>query len=367
MLLLGFVYFTQERIPYREDIQPEVYIKPTKEAISKVNIEKIWQNDLFNTYQRPPQPIEVVEQIPLPLPPAPQAPAIPAVPKPEFLEPLDITLKGIMILVNDDSRNRAIIANNKLEREGLYKVGDMIEDAQLLRIFNNKVIFIRSNGQQEVLYLREHDAKMDPAYALIGGWNEVIQKVTENNYLLSPTAFSKRITNLAQFIDMLDLTTVYKEGRSIGIRVGQVAQDSLGALLGLLQNDIILTINDIGATDTASRFTLYKIVTAMGEDDIITVTLSRNNQNVSIKYTLRDFKHSEGATPEPVEGEQEVQPPTPKSIELPPEKLEEEQVKVLKEQYKLAPTVKQIRARERSNMVHRGKLPRKKEKFKLTE
>ena len=42
------------------------------------------------------------------------------------------------------------------------KTGDVIEDAQLMRIFSNKVVLVRSNGQQEVLYLREKDAKTDP-------------------------------------------------------------------------------------------------------------------------------------------------------------------------------------------------------------
>ena len=40
----------------------------------------------------------------------------------------------------------------------------MFEDAQLIKIFNNKAIFLRANGQQEVLYLRPKDAQLDPTY-----------------------------------------------------------------------------------------------------------------------------------------------------------------------------------------------------------
>ncbi len=169
---------------------------------------------------------------------------------------------------------------------------------------------------------------------------------------------------------MLDLTTLYKEGKSIGVRVGQIAPDSLGALLGLQKNDVIITINTISTADNKSRFALYQKVTNLGEDDIITVELRRNNQEVTINYTLQDFKRPEGMTPEtppPTEPDAQPTPPMPKSPVLPAEKVERQQVKALQEKYKFAPTVKDIRTRERQNMIQRGKLPRKEEKFKLTE
>jgi type II secretory pathway component PulC len=369
--VLGFMFFTQEHIPYREDIEPAAYVQPVKEVISKVNIEKIWQNDLFNTYKREvPTPEGLPPEIQLPPPPEPQTIAIPEPPKPEFLEPLNVTLKGIIVLVNDDTKNRAIIADNKTERECLYRVGDMIEDAQLIRIFNNKIILMRSNGQQEVLYLREKDAKMDPAYAIIGNWDEVVQKVAENNYLISPNEFTHRITNLAQFIDMLDLTTLYREGKSVGIRVGQIVPDSIGALLGLQKNDVIIAVNDISTADNNSRYEIYQKVTSLGEDDIITVVLRRNDQEITLTYTLQDFKGPEGATPEPaapVAGNALTPPTAPKVPTIPLRTIEKQQEKVLQERHRFAPTVKDIRTRERQNMMKRGKLPQKQEKFRLTE
>lgn len=366
--VLGFVFFTRERVPYREDIEPASYTQPSKEIISKVNIEKIWQNDLFDTYKREMPAQEAVAEIKLPPPPEPQTIAIPEPPKPEFLEPLNISLKGIIVIVNDDTRNRAIIADNKTAREGLYRIGDMIEDAQLIRIFNNKIILIRSNGQQEVLYLRERDAKIDPAYAIIGGWDEVVQKVAENNYLISTYGFIHRVTNLAQFIDMLDLTTLYKGGKSVGVRIGQIAPESLGALLGLQKNDVIISINAISTAENENRFAVYQNVTSLGEDDIITVVLNRDNQEVTIRYTLQDFKRPEGIAPEPPATAEGTKPlPTAKPPIVPAEKIEEHQVKTLQEKHRFAPTIRDIRTRERQNMIKQGKLPPKDEKFKLTE
>ena len=114
--------------------------------------------------------------IPFPEPPAQQKIVIPAIIEPEFLDPLQVTLKGIIVVSSNDSKNRAMIQDNKTMQEGTYKVGDLIQDAQLIRIFKNKIIFLRLNGQQEVLYLREQDAKVDPAYSLSHEWDTVVKK-----------------------------------------------------------------------------------------------------------------------------------------------------------------------------------------------
>ena len=130
-----------------------------------INISKIYEHDLFDTYEKEAfvstKPDYVIA---LPNPPAPRAVHIPTDPKPHFLEPLAIVLKGIIFVHDDDSKNRIIIADANTKHETLYKVGDMVEDAQLIKIFNKKAIFLRSNGQQEVLYLRAKDAQLDPTY-----------------------------------------------------------------------------------------------------------------------------------------------------------------------------------------------------------
>jgi len=258
---LIFIYTSRVPVPERESIEP-VYIPPKKDRKLDINIRKIYEDDLFGTYKKELKPVRQDFTTPFPEPPPPQKTSITAVSTPKFLDPLDITLKGIVVISTNDTKNRAIIEDNKTKREDMYKVGDLIEGAQLIRIFRNKVIFLRSNGQQEVLYLREQDAKFDPAFAIIDGWDNVIQKVSENNYLISPKEFIFRVTNLAQFIDILGLTSAYQKGKSIGCRIGTLGLESLGVYLGLQTGDIILTINDIPAFNTPNRLKIYnKILT----------------------------------------------------------------------------------------------------------
>ena len=347
ILVLLFIWFSQEKIPRRASIEPrEVSVSIIKEAPT-INIAKIYENDLFDTYREPVEPPPPSFPAP-PQPPAPQQPKIPVKGKPSFLDPLPITLKGIIIVSQDDAKSMVTIADNNTKQEVVYKIGDIIEDAQLIRIFRNKVIFVRANGQQEILYLREKDAKTDPTYAFLDGWDEIIEKKSDTEFRVDPQLFVERVSNLAQFIDILNVTTAYKRGKSIGCRIGSIPDNSLGAVLGLQSGDIILTINGIPATDTANRYLIYKAVIDSKIDDKITVNLQRAGQPLEIVYLLEDRKKPEVKS--------ESAPISERAAS--PEEIKEKELKSMRDRYSFAPTIEQIRAREKENMQRRIKRPK---------
>ena len=217
--MAGFIYFGRPSVPERVDIQPAPYRSSARMESAKFNISKIYEDDLFDTYQKELIPTESIEQITaIPEAPAPIPIRVPEEPRPQFIEPLPISLKGIIVVLSDDNKNRAIIMDNRTNKESSYKVGDMIEDAQLIRIFSNKIILMRSNGQQEVLYLREKDAKLDPTYASANNWEGIITQTDPIHYTINTQEFIGRIQSLGQFIDTLELTTAYHEGQSAGVK-----------------------------------------------------------------------------------------------------------------------------------------------------
>ena len=282
IFVLGFVYFSRVSLPRREYIEPEPYFKPTEKMV-QVNIKKIYENDLFGTYSKEfPTPGQPDFSVPFPEPPRDAIVPIPAAPKPQFLDPLPISLKGIIIIRSDHTKNRAILEDNKTKQEATYKVGDSIEDAQLIRIFSNKIIFLRSNGQQEVLYLREQDAKDDPMYAIIEGWEEVIRPLDATRFIVNKDTFAKRVPNLAQFIDMLRLTTAYQKGESVGTRIGQLDKNGLGTYLGLQTGDIITSINGIPTGSSEQRLTIYKSIIKNETGRHHTSNTNTNRQQYSV-------------------------------------------------------------------------------------
>ena len=352
-----FIFSSQQKAPYREPIKPESSSDRIKQEEIRITLSKIYENDLFDTYQKEfPKSENTATDIPFPMPPKPEIPIIPTIPKPEFLEPLNITLKGIVVMAGDDSKNRAIIQDNQTKSEQIYKVGNSIGDAQLIRIFNNKVVFLRSNGQQEVLYLREKDAESDPAYAELIGWNQVVHKINAYHFNINPKTFTERVQNLAQFIDMLDLTTAFQKGESVGCRIGTVKPMSLGAALGLVTGDIITKVDDISALDTPHRFQIYKHILTKQPNEPITVVLLRNGEPTTLVYTLEDFSTIEKIT--------ESNPAQELALK---EELREKQVKAIQQKKTFAPNVKELKKRERQNMISRGGMPSRQLSTHMTE
>lgn len=345
-----FVIFSSQKIPQPVSLSVAVPSLKEEKDNQTVNLEEVYENDLFNTYIKIDQQLPIKEEIvaPFPQPPTLGQNTVPDEPKQPFLAPLDITLKGILY-VDDNSHDKALIMDNKTNTEQAYKIGDKIEDAQLVRVFSNRIILIRSNGQQETLYINATDIEKDPAFIEAHHeWNHIVKKVSTHEFNLDHKAFRLVCKNLARFIDMLDITTVYKEGKSIGCRVGTLASDSLGAALGLESFDIITSINNFPTTSTDERYAAYQDIIEKKYEDTINLKILRGEQEQTITYTLYDLSNPLDESIEVLKQESSLA-----GIHIGPseEEVKAEQIDILKEQYKFAPTHQELKIKEKMNML----------------
>jgi len=313
------------------------------EATPQIDPSLIYKNDLFGTYQAAPVPTKAEEEqkrAAVPQPPALKVAQMIQKPSPQFLAPLGVSLKGIMYSSNDQD-NRAIVSDNQSKKEALYKVGDSILDAEIIFIGSNKVIFIRSNGQQETLFVTQDDAQEDPIYTQKDSWAPLIKQTGEHEYIVQYEPFVQRIQNLAQFIDMLDITTAFQKGKIVGCRVGKFPQNSVGPLLGLQQGDIITSINNIPTTTTTNRVAIYQELKKNTQEMVITVNLVRQGQPVTLHYQIINVQTQQA---EPVEQEvTEDSLPTPYKF-----------TNTIDQVPQYANTIQQVQKRDQDAMFNHG-------------
>jgi type II secretory pathway component PulC len=343
IITLAIIMLTQEHIPARTSLKTPAVVQRKKEKSKIIDITRIYQNDLFGTYVAPlpPQPEEVPRIAPLPEPPQYKPIFFPAPTKPDFVTPLPLALKGIIIATSDKD-TRAIIGNTQSGKEDLYKIGDVIEDAELIHISYNKIILIRSNGQQETIFLNNKEAKLDPIYAQNESWANVVHKNNDSLYSIDPKAFTERITSLAQFLDMLDMTTVFQNGLSVGCRVGTLLPSSIGSELGLQNNDIIISVNDIPPTTTSSRIAIYDVIKKSTLGDHIVVKLIRANQEQQITFVLETFEQDK------------TREPLIPGMPLPARTNKKDLMNLLLQAPELETSVQQIKKRDRMAMLRQG-------------
>lgn len=347
--LVFFLLYTP--VPRRVSLEPDTIHMPEKKIGTVVSIKNIYeQNDLFGTYV---PPVVVAPKIAEPtVPVMPEAPAniplkIPVEPEKVFIAPLAVNLKGVMYSQDRPEHSIAIIQFQDSKEEINYRVGQLINDAQVLKIYPNRVIVVRSNGQQETLYLREDEAGKDLAIETakeISG----IMVVQKNGYYHIPVEkFVSHVKSLGQFIDLLGLTTVYQKGKSIGCRVSKAAKDSLGAKLGFMHDDIIQQVDGLPVTDISSRVLVFDHVIGKKAGDAITARIDRGGRTIELKYMLNRNTQTGSSTETitskpgskiPVVSEQTVY------------NLEEERKKLLEQKVKMAPTAHQLEIEERRKM-----------------
>ncbi|MBD3273296.1 hypothetical protein GF385_03025 [Candidatus Dependentiae bacterium] len=258
-----------------------------KKLKTGINLEKIYKQDIFGTY-RPlakPEPIQkkLVTAIPEYTPH--KIKPIPEPPKQEFIEPLKIKISGI-ISSSQEEKSIAMI-NDETNKEKIYHLGDMIKDAQVIKIAKNKVIILRANGQQETFLLRKEEI---PGEKIPENWKYIIQKKEENEFIINPKEFAKKINTLGQLMEDFSLIPAYKKGEIIGIRVGEKKENEIAGIFGLSKDDIILSINNINTSDIKDRIKIYDKIIESKLGDTIELTVKRNNQDIKISYDLEKIE-----------------------------------------------------------------------------
>lgn len=252
-------------------------------VVTPVNVEKIYQNDLFGTYNAPAEKGLEQKKLVTPIPEfSVKSSRKPPAPKPaEFLSPLNITIKGI-ILSENPSKSIAMVSD-QTGKEQVYHIGDKIQDAQVIKLTKNMLVVLRENGQQETFYLRK-PLKMTPG---LSSWEYAIKKIDETLYHTDPIELTKELTSVGEVIEALDLSGVYKDNKPQGIRVGSTQHHPLGEKLGFQAGDIITKINDIPALTTKERIQIYDAIAALPMGEHITVTLTRDGTKKIMSYLLK--------------------------------------------------------------------------------
>jgi type II secretory pathway component PulC len=208
----------------------------------------------------------------------------------EILPPLQIVLHGTIISDNPLT-NKAFIENVRTKEEKDYIIGDIIEDAQLVYINKHKVSLIRSNGQEENIYINKI-LKIEEEAILNTPWNKVIRLDNNNVKIINLDLFNYKIKSLNSFIDELNIITIFDKNIALGCLIQNAEEGSLGNALGFEKNDIILSINNILVNETQLRLEIYDLIIKNKNDDnfFISVNIKRNDQVINFLFKLEKNK-----------------------------------------------------------------------------
>ncbi|MBT4594912.1 hypothetical protein HOD08_03470 [bacterium] len=287
-LLTMFIFSTLANHLLRQEppkLRPRIASTDDAATASKAApVEQIYgHRDIFGLFSQPSS-VAQKNSLVLPIPsfnaPTPQnAPALEA---PKFLPPLGIGLNGI-ILSSRENESIAMIADES-GKEKLHHFGDTIKDGTIIKIAQNRIVILRSNGQQETVFLRK--------IAVLPGAEEkplidtIVKKLKDTAYNIDLSRFPELVPSLGSFMEELSLSPEFDSGTMIGIKVGSIGVNSLGEKIGLQKDDIISTINNISLTSAQGRIQAYEAVKKSTDKNYVAAQITRDGQPLLITYKL---------------------------------------------------------------------------------
>ncbi|GAG81557.1 unnamed protein product [marine sediment metagenome] len=205
-----------------------------------------------------------------------------------------IVLKGI-ITKGNLSENLAVIEDLLTRKEDLYKVGEIIRDAQITSISQNKVSFLYHNKTESLPFF-EPEKSFGKAVVLSS--SGVVRKspiVKEGLGKQTVTPAPKNLnlakamknfkTNSELYSEISIAPVINGEKRVNGYMIANIPERSLVEMMGFKDNDVITHVNGTLINSPQKAFEIYRSIAEKGST--VKVEVLRNGRPNVLSFRLQ--------------------------------------------------------------------------------
>ena len=251
------------------------------DPVDPSTFEAIYENDLFDTKRPAKEAVQeamVIDEMPEPAPPAITGPPAPA--SPQFVDPLKVTLRGIMYSSIPD--RCMVLIEDEAAKEKTFVLGEKVNDAQLIKIARDRVVLMRAGGQHETLFLRPPV----PSDAGEQKWDEIVKMINPLTYELDIENFKKAVSSLGQLFEALGVATAFEHNKPIGLRLATIAAQDLGHAMGLQNGDILTQVDGTSLATLDDRVQAFARLGNLGPGEHVMIHLLRAGAPMQLTYTM---------------------------------------------------------------------------------
>ena len=229
----------------------------------------------------------------------------------ELIETLEETTLQLTLLgtaAGDSASARAFILDQKDRSQDIYRVGDTVQGAEIRQILRGKVV-LRRGEKDEILTMAEgNDQPSAPAAAVDrrsrltsrargrapreaeegtsapGGGIEEPGEIEEEIISIAQDDLQGSLNDLNQLMTQVRIRPYFRGGKPEGLIVSQIQNDSIFAKLGLLNGDIIASVNGKQMSSPEEAFQLYN---SLNTGEQVTVEITRRGQKKLFTYDIQ--------------------------------------------------------------------------------
>jgi len=242
-------------------------IKEEKKA-SLEDFQVVADRNLFGSLEKPPEP-EKEEEL-----------------KTEELEALEPTSLKILLLgtvSGSDEDAYAVIEETAKRKQGLYRVGDSIQEAIVRRILRGKVI-LRVGEKDEILTMEEAAAYGDgrkQAASRVPG----VRGGSEGERIeVSRAELQDSLKNINRLLSQVRIRPHFRDGRADGLAVSRIKPDSVFTRLGLEDGDIIKEVNGQPIKSPDDILGLYRRLKSGSQ---VSLQVDRRGESKALNYSFQ--------------------------------------------------------------------------------
>ena len=199
----------------------------------------------------------------------------------EEIEELELTSLKIALLgtVTGNEQNAfAVIEETDKRKQGLYKIGDSVQNATVKKILREKVV-LRVGTKDEILTMEEsaasrRDKRRRPSKSTERGSTITVSRRDIQNSL-------KDINNL---MSQVRIRPHFKDGQSDGLSVSRIKGGSIFSKLGLRNGDIVQKINGEPINSPDEVLALYE---KLKSGSRVSLEVTRKGEPKTMNYRFR--------------------------------------------------------------------------------
>jgi general secretion pathway protein C len=206
---------------------------------------------------------------------------------PEDIEALEPTSLKISLLgtVTGPSRNTyAVIEEIQKRKQGLFRIGDSIENATIRMILRGKVV-LRVEDRDEILTMDEAAAQpKETQRGQVASGPSRVPAGSETTITVNRSEIEASLSNINQLLTEVRVRPHYKDGKPDGLAISRIKRDSFFAKLGLRDGDVVRAIDNANIRSPDDILDLYKKLKAGSR---VGVQIDRRGQQQTLNYNFR--------------------------------------------------------------------------------
>jgi len=211
----------------------------------------------------------------------------------EKLQKTSLKLKLFGTITGRSDDDYAVIEDSQKRKQGLYKKGDTIQDAEIKLVLRKKVV-LNVSGKDEILLMEEDKSPQKGPDRVLNSPEETemeepsLEQPPEEpageNVNIERETIDNSLKNINQLMSQVKIRPHFKDGKPNGLLLSHVQEKSIFKDLGLQNGDIVKGVNgkEIQSVDDALKF--YENLKSSSS---VELQIERGGDLLSINYQIQ--------------------------------------------------------------------------------